>query len=118
MFDVSAYRLTIIAAVVVLVLSAGVLTALNGAAQTTAYLAFLGPTLVALLAVLRGEQNAKQVDTNHAETTAALGKLVDDNVALGHALQQIKGSDMSVSDAALAAAEVMKTPPKSTDEGK
>lgn len=111
MLDISAYKLTIIAAIVVLILSAAALTALSGASNTAQYVAFLGPTIVALLAVLRGEQNAKQSDAQHMENRAALTKLVTDNNTVAAALTKINSGEMTVKDAAQAAGDLMRATP-------
>jgi hypothetical protein len=75
---VSPYKLTILASIVVLILSAGVIGLFGGWQSAAPYLALVGTIAVpALLSLLRGESNAKQLTEAHQENQTAISSLED-----------------------------------------
>lgn len=94
------YRLTILGAIVVLVLSVGVMSVI-GTANASQYIAFLTPTVVGLMALLRVEQNAKENKERHAENVSRLVQTEEkiDNIRVD--------CELNVEEAALKAASII-----------
>jgi hypothetical protein len=67
--EISAYRLTIIAALVVVVLSVGLVGALGGFANAGPYLTLVGTVAIpSLLQLAKSEANSKKIDAVEVET--------------------------------------------------
>lgn len=114
MAEISTYRLTLIAGVVVLVLSVGLITVI-APSQSAQYITLVGTIAIpGLFALFRLEASAKQNELRHEENKETLGKLVIDNQVFGQALKQIKSSDMTIEEAALKASEVMESDTRSS----
>lgn len=76
MNDLSPYKLSILAAIVVLVLSAAVVGLVGGWANAGIYLSLVGTVAVpSLLALLRSEATAKKLDEAHGENQDAIATL-------------------------------------------
>ena len=71
----SPYRLTIVAVVGVIVLAAALVEIMGSLSAAAAFLGFAAPTLVALLALLRGERNAVNLEENKTVTATSLTQL-------------------------------------------
>jgi len=102
------YKLTVVAGVVVLVIVAGAVTVFGNTQQSLAFLAFASPTIVALLALLRTEQNAAANAVRHEENRADIAAIRDGQQTLAHdALSALRESHMSTEDASLIAAQII-----------
>lgn len=102
------YKLTVVAGVVVLCITAGAIAVFGTSAQSITYLAFVSPTIVALLALLRTEQNAAANDVRHAENRADIKSIQDGQQTLAHeAIDTLRQSRLSIEDAALIAQQVV-----------
>jgi Na+(H+)/acetate symporter ActP len=76
MSELSPYKLTIVAAIVVLILSAGLLGMLGGWQNAAPYLTLVGTVAVpSLLVLLRSESNSKQLTEAHEENKTAISSL-------------------------------------------
>lgn len=108
MVEITHYKITVLAAVVVLSIIAGAISAFGTSTQTAVYLAFVSPTVVALLALLRSEQNAKENAVRHAENRADIAAIRDGQSELAHdALTTLRESHLSIDDAALIASQIL-----------
>jgi hypothetical protein len=80
MIDLSPYKLTVLAVITVALLAAAMAEIFGSTAAATQYLGVIAPTLVALLALLRGEKNAVELKEAKEVTQASI-----DNLAAIHA---------------------------------
>lgn len=104
----SSYRLTVLAGVVVLTLSVGAVALFGAQERVVIYLAFVSPTVVALLALMRTEQNAKDSEVRHADNQRAIVSIQDGQQTIAkEALAVLRESRLSVEDASLIAAQVV-----------
>lgn len=71
----SPYKLTIVAVIGVTLLAAALVTLMGSLSAASTFLAFAAPTLVALLALLRGERNAENLRETKNVTAESLTQL-------------------------------------------
>lgn len=91
MNDLSPFKLTLVAGLVVLVLSAGIVGIFGGFQQSAGYLALVGTIAVpALLNLLRSEANAKQLTESHQENQSAIATLQTNQSSLEQKINQLK----------------------------
>lgn len=88
--NISTYRLTILACIVVIVLSAGVVLIFGGPDEGKQYLALIGAIAIpALLSLFKSEQNSQSIqqsNATHDDVRAMVASLVDrENVEHGNA---------------------------------
>lgn len=92
--SLSPYRLTLVAAILVLLLAVGVVDVLGGTAQAGSYLALVASAAIpGLLSLFRMERNTRERDIQHSENSAKLADLQQAQGKLETLMDQIQGGN-------------------------
>lgn len=106
MDSLSPYKLTVVAVIGVIILAAAGVEIMGSLQAAAAFLGFAAPTLVALLALLRGEQNANAIHQAKTVTATLMSAHADTDQATQQKLDELRNMVNGVSEQATEAARL------------